>query len=63
MGGRSGGADEHAGEPTSVDQADADAFWEQAEAAASHRARLPDAARAALLTAEADVDAAFEGTG
>ncbi|MDX2380687.1 MAG: hypothetical protein QNM02_13120 [Acidimicrobiia bacterium] len=36
-------------------------FWSQAEAAASWRAGLTDAERAALVCRDAEVDAAFEG--
>ena len=46
-----------------LDALDRDRFWEQAEAAAAHRASLTEAERAARRAAEAEVDAAFDGIG
>jgi len=44
-----------------LDKLEADRFWAQAEAAASWRESLTDDERAALVTREAEVDAAFDG--
>ena len=42
-----------------LDVLDVERFWAQAEAAAEWRRSLPETRRAALLAAEAEVDAAF----
>ena len=44
-----------------LDVHEAERFWAQAEAAAEWRRSLPEPGRAALLAAEAEVDAAFGG--
>ncbi len=46
-----------------LDALEADRFWGQAQAAASHRRSLPTRERQGLIEREAEVDAAFDGIG